>query len=107
MAKKIVKVETNVRITSWEKPEEISLGPNEEWTLYVDYPFEKKWKFTFNTGINGYKINDVIDFVCATYHDMYAYEDKYKPWGHDIHSLWIENLKFNFELKVIKIGVGS
>lgn len=85
----------------------VSLPPNEKFTIIVDYPLEKDFKFEINTSSKGMDSVGLYNCIGRIYKKIYKNPDKYGVFGHDIEDLSLESITINFNKRTITLGVGS
>jgi hypothetical protein len=73
----------------------------------IDYPLERPCVFTINVGEEPWSIWDICCAFAEQYARIYEQPEKYGVWGHDLIDLWIEELLYFPEKRLIYPYVGS
>lgn len=85
---------------------DITLLPNQTYTLKLDYPLERAFTFQFKTDKSGMGILGLVGKIQSFYRKVYAAPVKYGVWGHDIDDLTITSISVS-KKNLITIEVGS
>jgi len=76
-------------------------------TVTLDYPLNKEYKFEVKGPLNAY---DLCIHIVKEYQKIYKENEqggKWGIWGHSIDDLYIEGLRVNYEKKTVRIDMGS
>ena len=73
----------------------------------IDYPLERPCLFTIEVGDEPWSVWDICCAFAEQYARIYEQPEKYGIWGHDLSDLWIEQLLYFPEKKLIYPHVGS
>lgn len=86
---------------------DVSLLPNEYYSLVIDYPFDKPMKILISSGENGMGLAPLLREIGKAYKMAYAFQDQYGIWGHGMGDLMLESINVDHVKKLITLGVGS
>jgi hypothetical protein len=106
-------VSLSISINQWDekRSSDVFLPPNQTFDLVFDYPISGTYTFSLNTGETGLHTIDIINAIVNIYKNIIYKDDesmaKFGVWGHDIGDLHLEAFEVNFELKNIKLFIGS
>lgn len=86
---------------------DVILPPKKTYTLVISYPLSKPYKKQINTGKNGMGLGGLLVEIGKAYNEVYAKDDEYGVWGHDMEDLAIEGISINPKTNTITLSVGS
>jgi len=82
-----------------ENPKEVVLPPKSVFYLLIDYPLETEYTQRVPTGVFGITRRVLVNKIVAAYKKIYANEEKYGIWGHEMSDLMLHSVN------VMKDGV--
>jgi hypothetical protein len=87
----------------------VSLYPNKEYTLIIDYPFHKEHKFKIKSGKVGIKFLPLCKKIGSFYEKAYAEaeEDDSDDYWHGIGDLVIEGIHVDHKKRIVLLDMGS
>lgn len=103
-------INCDINISQWESAKNVTLLPNKEYILTIDYPFgwnDRGYDFKIKTGHDGKTTVDVINEIVKAYKCIYKNPEKYGVFGHGIEDLNLTRISVNHVKKTIIIGVDS
>ena len=84
-----------------------NLPPNEIYTLKLNYPLRKEFKFQIKTGKKGMHLFSLLKKIGKIYNDIYDDQEEYGVWGHFLDDLCLEGISINHVSKTISLDIGS
>jgi hypothetical protein len=106
-------VSLDISIKHWDEKNssDVFLPPNQTFDIVIDYPLSGTYTFVLRTGETGLHTIDIINAIVHIYKNIiYVNEEseaRFGVWGHDIRDLHLEAFEVNFDLKNIKLNIGS